>query len=75
MPAQRGVLVGGEVGKQQEISYFLERRELGMIHLGGHGRITVDGQCYEIDHREELYSGNGAKEVVFTSVDDINVIH
>ncbi len=69
MPVQRGVSVGGEVGKQLGVSYFLERRELGVINIGGPGCITVDGQCYEIGHREALYVGKGAKEVVFTSVD------
>lgn len=33
------------------------------------GTITVDGQCYEIGHRDALYVGKGAKEVVFASID------
>ncbi len=40
-----------------------------MINIGGPGTITVDGQCYEIGHRDALYVGKGAKEVVFASVD------
>ncbi|MEM5590184.1 5-deoxy-glucuronate isomerase [Enterobacter hormaechei] len=69
MPVAKTVSVGGEVGKQLGVSYFLERRELGVINIGGPGTITVDGQCYEIGHRDALYVGKGAKEVVFASSD------
>jgi 4-deoxy-L-threo-5-hexosulose-uronate ketol-isomerase len=55
--------------KELGVSYFLERRELGIINVGGKGIIVVDGTEYEIDTKECLYVGQGSKDVVFKSVD------
>lgn len=49
---------------------FLDRRELGVINVGGKGKVTVDGEVYEIGHREALYVGRGTKEVVFEATDE-----
>ncbi|PLR40512.1 5-dehydro-4-deoxy-D-glucuronate isomerase [Chimaeribacter coloradensis] len=68
-PVQNSVSIGGEVGKQLGVSYFLERRELGVINIGGPGLIVVDGDTFEVGTEEALYVGKGAQEVVFSSVD------
>ena len=69
MPVQKPVTIGHEVGKQLGVSYFLERRELGVINIGGPGVIEVDGKSWEIGQQEALYVGQGAQSVIFRSSD------
>lgn len=56
-------------GKELGVEFFLQRRELGLINVGQAGKVTVDGDVFDIAHREALYIGMGAKEVKFESVD------
>ena len=58
--------------KELGSEYFLERRELGVINIGGDGKLVIDGVEYEVKSREGLYVGMGSKELVFTSVDEKN---
>src|SRR5690606_22719669 len=48
-------------------AFFLERREAGVINLGGTGRITVDGTTHTFAHLDAIYLGRGTKEVSFSS--------
>ena len=47
--------------------YFLERRELGIINVGGAGQVIADGTTYELDYKEALYIGQGTQQVQFIS--------
>ena len=51
--------------------YFLERREMGLINVGGDAEIEAGGTVYRIGFKEALYLGKETKDVVFKSVDGL----
>ena len=61
-----------EAGKELAAEYFLERRELGCINIGGPGLITIDGEKYEMNPRDGIYVGKGHKDLRFKSLDKQN---
>jgi 4-deoxy-L-threo-5-hexosulose-uronate ketol-isomerase len=54
--------------KELAATYFAERREIGVINIGGVGRIDVDGKAFDLDQLDCLYVGRGSKDVLFSSV-------
>ena len=56
-------------GSELRAEYFLQRRELGVINIGGAGKITIDGRVYNVAPREGMYIGMGAKDISFESDD------
>jgi 4-deoxy-L-threo-5-hexosulose-uronate ketol-isomerase len=52
--------------------YFLERRELGIINVGGAGTVTVDVKSQVLNKLDCIYAGKGSKVVSFESNDSSN---
>lgn len=52
--------------------YFLERREMGIINVGGNGSVVVEETTYELGFKDALYIGSGNKEIIFKSSDSKN---
>jgi 4-deoxy-L-threo-5-hexosulose-uronate ketol-isomerase len=67
MPVTKPVKL--EAPDQLKAVYFLERRELGIINVGGAGTVTVDGEAFQIGYKEALYIGRGKQNVLFSSKD------
>ena len=51
------------------VDFFLQRRELGIINIGGAGAITIDGRKDAMSNQDGYYIGMGTQKVVFTSED------
>ncbi|MGX1196005.1 4-deoxy-L-threo-5-hexosulose-uronate ketol-isomerase [Metabacillus sp. SLBN-84] len=60
------------LSKELGVDYFLERREMGVINIGGEGSISLDDTEYEMNCRDGLYIGKGTKSINFRSKDKNN---
>lgn len=75
------VIIGGAVPGHEPLllssddqdlaaDYFLERREIGIINIGGSGTISADGTSYTLQKQDGLYIGRGVQDVRFASVNN-----
>jgi 4-deoxy-L-threo-5-hexosulose-uronate ketol-isomerase len=72
------VILGGAMPSDSELilptydnlksDYFLERREIGIINVGGDGEISVDGVNFSLSKLDALYIGKGSQSVTFKSL-------
>ena len=65
VPAGQKLSLG--TSKELAASYFAERRELGVINIGGNGAIAVDGKEFALEKRDCLYIGRGSQKIEFAS--------
>jgi len=70
-------IAGGAMPVKNELSleainllkakHFCERREVGIINIGGDGTVIVDGESYNLNHKDAIYIGMGTSSVILKS--------
>lgn len=77
-------IVGGAVPEMElelttidplKSEYFCDRRELGIINVGGAATVKVDGTDYDLHYKDALYVGAGSKEITLISKEAGNPAH
>jgi len=73
------VIIGGACPAKQRLrlethpelraDFFLQRREIGIINVGGNGKVYADDKAYPVGRLECLYAGKGIRKIVFESDD------
>ena len=61
-----------EAGKSMGVDYFLERREMGVINVGGEGIVSIDGEEFTLNNKDGLYIGKGNRDIIFKSLNSEN---
>lgn len=70
VPVEEGLKL--TAGAELRAEYFLQRREMGIINIGGPGSICIDGKEYPVAQKDGMYIGKGAKDIAFYSQDKDN---
>ena len=70
MPVKKTLAIAA--GAELRAEYFLERREMGIINIGGEGTVTVDGTVYTLRPRDGIYIGRGSRDILLASADPAN---
>ena len=70
VPATKALTI--DAGAELRAEYFLQRREMGIINIGGEGTVTVDGTVYTLRHKDGIYIGMGCKDIRLDSCDRSN---
>ena len=66
-PVKKRLVLGTH--PELKADFFLQRREIGIINVGGKGKVSADGNAYLLNKMDCLYAGKGVKEVSFESED------
>jgi 4-deoxy-L-threo-5-hexosulose-uronate ketol-isomerase len=56
-----------ETEPELRAEYFLERRELGVLNVGGSGSVVVEGKSFDLEKLDCLYVGRGNRAITFSS--------
>ncbi len=65
VPDKKQLTLAGS--KELAVEYFCERREIGVLNIGGKGEIRVDEKVFRMENRDGLYIGKDSKKIVFSS--------
>jgi 4-deoxy-L-threo-5-hexosulose-uronate ketol-isomerase len=70
MPVNKSLTL--ESSDDLKATFFLERREMGIINVGGDAVIKTNSNSYNLAYKEALYLGKETRDVDFSSVDPKN---
>lgn len=59
-----------ETADELKSNFFLERREMGIINVGGECEVVADGFVWRLGYKEALYLGKETREVSFLSINE-----
>jgi 4-deoxy-L-threo-5-hexosulose-uronate ketol-isomerase len=64
--------LGLPIDKELACDYFTQRREIGVLNIGGAGQVIVNDEAFSLAFEDSLYIGRGNENVIFKSDDSEN---